>query len=64
MAKTKKRKPQDATLRNVRAANKRLDYIGENQMLFASGLNELRDRVTSLEKQVTRLLVGLTKRRK
>lgn len=55
----KPRNPQDATLRNVRAANKRLDNIGENQIRFVATQNDLKQRVAALEEGLAKVTTRL-----
>lgn len=49
MAKAKKRNPPDATLRNVRAANKRFELLEDQIGNLAQQLVELKARVNQLD---------------
>lgn len=55
-AKAKKRNPQDATLRNTRATNKRLDALEASNQQLDSYVRELGGRLKELEEKVGTLL--------
>ena len=50
MTKPKKRNPQDATLRNVRALNKRVLHLETMESIHDKIISALVSRVTKLEK--------------
>lgn len=45
----KKRNPQDATLRNIRALKKRVDVLGQNQADLGRLLVQISKRLVTLE---------------
>jgi uncharacterized protein involved in exopolysaccharide biosynthesis len=60
-AKPKKRNPNDATLRNVRAASRKLEVIRQHVAVLIADWNTLEARVSELEKRLSRMDAKLSK---